>query len=393
MDVTFYSDGCTLAGTYTEAAEPVAAALLITGSGRTNRDSDARLPGGRTLRIGVDRAVAGALAAARVCTLRYDKRGVGLSNGDYLSAGMDERRADARAALGWLAARAEGLPLLAVGHSEGAFYAAELAADQGVAGAVLTGAGARTGEQILAWQTEMIAARLPPLARAVLRVTRTDVVRSQRKRVARLQASRADVVRIQGIRVNARWFRDFLAYDPRPVLARITVPVLAITGGQDVQVPPADVAAIGRFVRGPFEGHVVGDLSHLLRPDPESAGPRDYRRAVRQPVSAEYLELVAGWVARRWAPVLSLGETGSPDGAVGFWCESEESRASSWARAEPQGRRAFGIRSRADRKGAGARNGVRVAGRGDDGLLVRRAGPWRPTVMGGAPGARHLSGT
>jgi uncharacterized protein len=301
MDVTFYSDGCTLAGTFTEAADPVAAALLITGSGRTNRDSDARLPGGRTLRIGVDRAIAGALAEVRVSSLRYDKRGVGASNGDYLSAGMAERRADARAALGWLAARTGGLPLPAVGHGEGAFYAAELAAGQAVAGAVLTGMGARPGEQILSWQTEMIAARLPPLARAIPRVTRTDVVRTQRKRIARIKASRADVVRIQGIRINAHWIRDFLAYDPRPVLARITVPVLAITGGQDVQVPPADVAAIGQLVRGPFEGYVAGDLSHLLRPDPQSAGPRDYRRAVRQPVSPEYLELVTGWVARRWA--------------------------------------------------------------------------------------------
>lgn len=300
MDVTFYSGGCTLAATFTAAAEPVAAALLITGSGRTNRDSDARLPGGRMLRIGVDRAVAGALARARVSTLRYDKRGVGASDGDYLACGMDDRRADARAALGWLAGRTEGLPLLAVGHSEGAFYAAELAADQAVAGAVLTGAGARPGEQILAWQAEMIAARLPPLARAVLRVTRTDVIRTQRKRLDRIEASRADVARIQGIRVNARWIRDFVAYDPRPVLARITVPVLAVTGGQDVQVPPADVAVIGHLVRGPFEGHVVGDLSHLLRPDPGSAGPREYRRAVRQPVSPEYLELVTGWVTKRW---------------------------------------------------------------------------------------------
>jgi len=180
MDVTFYSGGCTLAGTFTQAAEPIAAALLITGSGRTNRDSDARLPGGRTLRIGVDRAAAEALAGVRVSTLRYDKRGVGSSNGDYLGTGMAERRADARAALGWLAARAEGLPLLAVGHSEGAFYAAELAADQAVAGAALVAIGARPGAEILSWQTEMIAARLPPQGRTILRVTRTDVVRTQR---------------------------------------------------------------------------------------------------------------------------------------------------------------------------------------------------------------------
>ena len=76
------------------------------------------------LRIGVDKGIAGALAGARVCALRYDKRGVGASGGEYLRAGIDDRLADARAALGWLAARTGGLPLLAIGHSEGAWYAA-----------------------------------------------------------------------------------------------------------------------------------------------------------------------------------------------------------------------------------------------------------------------------
>jgi pimeloyl-ACP methyl ester carboxylesterase len=299
--VSFYSGGCTIAGTFIQAADPVAAALLIPGGGKSDRNSDARLPGGRTLRIGLDKAVAGALAEARVSTLRYDKRGVGASGGDYLRAGMDDRRADARAALGWLAARARGLPLLAIGHSEGAWYATELAADDAVAGAVLLAAGARPAEEILSWQTKMIVARLPAAARVILRITRTDVIRSQRKRVARIEASLADVIRIQGIRINARWFRDFLAYDPRPALARIKVPVLAITGGQDVQVPPEDVAATGRLVQGPFEGHVASDLSHLFRPDPTSAGPRAYRRAVRQPVDTEVLGLITSWTANHWA--------------------------------------------------------------------------------------------
>lgn len=76
--------------------------------------------------------------------------------------------------------------------------------------------------------------------------------------------------------------------------------MLAITGGHDVQVPPEDVARIGGLVKGPFEGHVVGDLSHVLRPDPDSAGPRKYRRAVRQPVSPEVLPLLVAWVRSHW---------------------------------------------------------------------------------------------
>jgi uncharacterized protein len=304
--VTFYSGGCAIAGTFTEAADAVAAALLITGGGKTDRNSDARLPGGRMLRIGVDKAIAGALAEARVCALRYDKRGVGASGGEYLRAGMDDRRADTRAALGWLASRAGGLPLLAVGLSEGAWYAAELAADAAVSGAVLLGGGARPGEELLFWQSGMTASRLPATVRLILKITRTDILRSQRKRVDRIKASTNDVIRdrgaagIWGFRINARWLRDFLAYDPRPALARIKVPVLAITGGQDVQVPPEDVAVIGRLVQGPFEGHVAGNLSHLLRPDPASAGPRAYRRAVRAPVDADVLELITSWIKTHW---------------------------------------------------------------------------------------------
>jgi pimeloyl-ACP methyl ester carboxylesterase len=215
---------------------------------------------------------------------------------------MRQRLADARAGLSWLAAQTAGLPLLAVGHSEGTYYAAQLAAEDAVAGVVLLSTSARTGGEVLAWQTEQIAARLPRSARVILRLMRTDAIRSQRKNQDKIMASSADVIRIQGQRINARWLRDFVAYDPAPVLAQIRVPVLGITGGQDVQVPPEDIDAIGRLVRGPFEGHVAGDLSHLLRPDPDSAGPRGYRRTVRQPVSPEVLALITGWVASHWGP-------------------------------------------------------------------------------------------
>ena len=250
------------------------------------------------LRTGVTRQVAEALAKAGVASLRYDKRGIGTSGGEYLHAGMAENLADARAGLRWLAGRYPGLSLITVGHSEGTFHAAELAAEEKVAGTVLLATAARTGEQIIEWQIEKLEPTLPKAARVIMRLTGSDFVRSQHKRLARLRASTTDVVRMQGIRVNARWYREFLGWDPAPVLARIEVPVLAITGGHDMQVPPEDVDAIGHLVRGPFEGHVVGDLSHLLRPDPDWTGPRGSRRAVRQPVSPEALAIVTGWVAR-----------------------------------------------------------------------------------------------
>ncbi len=303
-DITFDSEGRALAGTFTEVPHPVAAALLIPGSGRTDRNSDVRMPGGLMLRAGITGAIAATLADAGVASLRFDKRGVGASGGDYFSTGMAQRLADARAALRWLAAAQPGLPLITVGHSEGTFYAAQLAEGSGgheaIAGVVLLSRPAQPGSAILAWQTQQLADRIPASSRLILRLMRTDVVRAQRKNQDRIMASSADVLRIQGTRVNARWLRDFARYDPAPALGRLTVPVLALTGGHDLQVPPADVEAIGKLVAGPFEGQVVGDLSHLLRPDPDCIGPRGYRRAVREPVSPEILRLISAWVTSQW---------------------------------------------------------------------------------------------
>lgn len=300
-EVRIDSGGCSLAATYAEAAAPVAAALLIQGSGRVNRDSDARMQGGMKLRTGITRVIAEALGAAGVTTLRFDKRGVGASGGNYLTAGMDQRAADVWAARDWLAAKTAGLPLIMIGHSEGTYYAAQVAADGQAAGAVLLSGPARPGGDVLTYQVAEIADRMPVSAKLILRLMRTDVIRAQRKNLARVLASQADVMRLQGQRIGARWVRDFVAYDPAPVLARITVPVLAITGGHDLQVQPDDVSEMGRLVHGPFEGHVVPDLSHLLRPDPDSLGPRGYRRQVRQPVSPEVLRLITDWVTSHWA--------------------------------------------------------------------------------------------
>lgn len=299
-EIRIDADGCSLAATYLEAAEPIAAALLIVGSGRTDRNSDVRLPLGQKLRGGITGAIAEALAPARVSSLRFDKRGVGASGGEYLTVGMDQRAADARAARDWLAAKTAGLPLLAIGHSEGTYYAAQLAADGQAAGAVLLSGPARSGADVLTYQVAELADRMPAAAKLILRLLRTDVVRAQRKNLNKIMASSADVIRVQGTRVNARWSRDFVAYDPAPVLARISVPVLAITGEHDLQVPPGDVEVMGRLVKGPFEGHVLPDMSHMLRADPDSLGPRGYRRQTRQPVSPDVLQLITSWVSRNW---------------------------------------------------------------------------------------------
>lgn len=296
-----------LAGTLALPADtPLAAVLLIPGSGPVDRDSDHP-----RMRLGITRELARALAGAGVASLRYDKRGVGASGGDFLNAGLSDNTTDAAAALAALRDRLSGVPVVLVGHSEGAIIATRLAADEpGLAGTVLLAAPAVLGERMLAWQTRQIVPTMPRLVRGILRLLRIDLVEKQRRNVERFRQSTTDVIRLEGRRINAKWHRELIAYDPAPDLARLSMPVLAITGDHDLQVDPDDLERIAAMVAGPVETDRPERLTHLLRRDPgDTASFAAYRSLVKQPVDRELLDRVASWVAARGR--------GSDGGAVG----------------------------------------------------------------------------
>ena len=64
------------------------------------------------------------------------------------------------------------------------------------------------------------------------------------------------------------WMRFFLSYDPRPTLARVHCPVLAVDGSKDLQVPAAEnLAGIKAALRNNPDVSTVElpGLNHLLQ--------------------------------------------------------------------------------------------------------------------------------
>jgi fermentation-respiration switch protein FrsA (DUF1100 family) len=296
-DLRFESGEVTLAGTFLDPGDAKVAALLISGSGPLDRDSNAK-----RLRLEVSSAIAATLAGHGVASLRYDKRGTGASGGSYLEAGFEDNYADASAAARLLAERCPDVPRLAIGHSEGALHAARLAAGGNAGGAALISCPARTGEEVLTWQAAQIVPTLPGVTKAMLKALRIDPLRSQQKAFARLRSTTAPTIRVQGKKLNAVWFREFMDYDPVPVFRRITVPVLVLSVSRDMHVPPEDGHAIAGLVAGPCDEEMLDGLSHILRPDPERVGPRGYKKAVREPVSPAVLDAIVRWVDRPAVP-------------------------------------------------------------------------------------------
>lgn len=284
-------DGTPLAGTLTlpVGPGPHPAVVFLPGSGRLNRESDTR-----RVRMSLGTPLAHALARCGIASLRYDRRGVGATPGDWRAVGFHDNRIDAAAALRALRAHPEIKPnaVGVVGHSEGAVHAMWLGAHERPAALVLIAGYARPGVDAFQWQ----AARVADTLRGPAKLLRPFLRRTAAKHPARLRATTADVARVSGMRTNARWWREQLAYDPCVDLRRITAPTLAITGQKDLQVSPDDLNVVAQLVPG-AETHVVPDLTHLLRRDSESPSVLNYRRLLRQPVDPGLLNDVAGWLA------------------------------------------------------------------------------------------------
>jgi uncharacterized protein len=253
---------------------------------------------GQTLNIAS--ALASHLAQHGIASLRYDKRGAGASSGDYLRTGFEEERRDAAQALEALD-RVAGVDISrigVIGHSVGATIAIRLASGRNrLAAAVLLSAAAGCGREVMQQQSERIAATM----RGLLWWRPRRFVSNQERHRRLLLESRNDVVTIAGQELPARWFREYMQYDPSADLASIACPVLAITGRSDVQVDPGDVARIGRAVRREFSGDTPEFLTHLLRKDVGPPGLHRYPAQMRKPVDTGLLNIISAWlVTRLW---------------------------------------------------------------------------------------------
>jgi pimeloyl-ACP methyl ester carboxylesterase len=302
-----------LAGTLTLPADgsgPFPVVLLLTGSGPIDRDSNHK-----KVRFDVTAQLSDALARAGVASFRYDKRGVGASPGDWRASGLWDNVDDAAAALAMLRGRPEvdASMIVVAGHSEGATQAIALAArdrsvaardwsvaahHRSVAGLVLLAASARRGEELLLWQARQVIPTLPRPVRLLLKLLPGDPVEKVRRNHAKLKATTTDVARLNLAKINAKWFREFLAYDPADDLAMIDVPVLAITGEKDLQVDAGDLALIADLVSGPVATHALADLTHSLRRQPGAPSLSRYKQEVREPVDPELVSIALDWMRR-----------------------------------------------------------------------------------------------
>ena len=311
-DVSFDSaPGVRLAGTLTlpEGKGPFPAAVLITGSGAQDRDET--IMDHKPFMV-----LADALTRRGIAVLRTDDRGFARSTGDFAKATTEDFAADAEAAVGYLAGRPEidagriGL----IGHSEGGLIGPIVAArDPRVAFVVmLAGPGVPTRELMTA-QREAVARTAGLLPEAVARneavIGRVEAALAQGKDAAQAETDAAKVLTDAGMpaagaaqtvrQLSSPWFRWFIAYDPRPTLRKLRVPVLALNGDKDVQVVAAqNLPSIREALKDNPKAEVVElpGLNHLFQ-TADTGAPSEYAR-IEETIAPAALGLITDWVAK-----------------------------------------------------------------------------------------------
>jgi pimeloyl-ACP methyl ester carboxylesterase len=316
-DVRYPGDGIELAGTLALPASqrPAPAVLLISGSGPQNRDGE--LFGHKPFLV-----LSETLARAGYAVLRVDDRGVGGSGGVLDEATYDDLVADVAAGVEFLRGRPEVDPAQVglVGHSEGGLLAPVAAGRAGVAFVVSLAGPAVSGEEVLVAQNRALFTQLGrPAAEAeaqvgyvrelarLLRAGDTEAARALARREIGRQLElmppeqRPTPEQIEAQLPVTPYFRSLVLHDPAPSLRALRVPVLAVYGGKDVQVPAAQSApaAAALLAAGPDATVCTfPQLNHLMQP--AVTGAVEEYATIPAALDAQVLDLVAGWLGARF---------------------------------------------------------------------------------------------
>jgi len=281
------------------------AVLLIAGSGKVDRNGNAK-----QLEMNVYKDLANFLTKQGLMTLRYDKRGVGKSGGDYMKAGLSDFITDAGSLLSFLKnhPKVDSDRVFILGHSEGALIAPAVHQKVPASGLILLAGAAEPSIDLLPRQNEQAFEELNRLQGLkgwfIRKFNITDKSRKTNEKIFnKVAASDQPVMRVKGIKLNAKWLRETLEYNVVDYLQTVTCPVLAVTGEKDVQVPPEHARKIAESVQGEAEWHIIPNMNHILR---QYEGEhtmlgilKEYQSIIDEPLDADLLKIIKHWVRRR----------------------------------------------------------------------------------------------
>lgn len=300
-EVTFLSEGITLAGTLMLPLDTSSCPCVIMVPGSGPQDRDGNISG---FNVQIFKYIAEYLAGESIATLRYDKRGCSQSGGSFKGSGLSEMVSDACSALDYASQRMEidKNSIFVLGHSEGAVLSPEIGLRRPeVAGLIMLCASLRSFEEdgiknaeVLNHDLEKMTGIKGWLARLLFYTrdpakTMTDL----RRKVEKTKAKR---IWVSFSRVSTKFYQETFNYDVKSHLKMNRLPILAIGGSKDFQCHPDDTRQIASITASEVTVHIIENMDHMLRNQEGEPTLLSYRDAGKRPMVQEVKELVSNWV-------------------------------------------------------------------------------------------------
>src|SRR5659263_6455 len=303
-----------LAGTLTTpgSSGPFPAVVLISGSGPQNRDEE--LLGHRPFLVLADN-----LTRRGIAILRVDDRGVGRSTGNFSLATSEDFAGDVLAGVEYLKSRKDIDPkqIGLIGHSEGGMIAPMVATrSQDVAFIVMMAGPGLIGEELLYLQGEKIFSaegldnesivRNRDIQSRMFAIVKQepDKAVAEKELIAILNETGVseEIQKSQAKQILSPWYHYFLTYDPVPTLAKVRIPVLAIIGEKDLQVPPKEnlKGIEGALKAGGNEHYTVKELpglNHLFQ-TAQTGSLAEYG-TIEETMSPVAMNIIGDWILQQ----------------------------------------------------------------------------------------------
>ncbi|MDN3018685.1 alpha/beta hydrolase [Paenibacillus sp. BSR1-1] len=284
--------------------EKTPAVLIITGSGKLDRNGKVN----KKLDLKLYRQLAEYLTSIGFISLRYDKRGVAASEGDFLTTGLWDLVDDAQAAIKFLKdiPEVDDEKIIVLGHSEGAAIGTALAAREDLGGLILLSGAVETLGEALKRQRDIATEDMinaNGFQGFLLRLlgAHKKVEKQAQKFLKKILSSTDDVMKQNFVKINAKWMREHLSYNVREDLAKVTCPVLAITGARDIQANPTVLKDLPLYVKGDAQYFVVENMGHSCKYITKASTifsiKKDLPIEAELPVHPELLKLLASWLS------------------------------------------------------------------------------------------------
>ncbi|MDO4554353.1 MAG: alpha/beta fold hydrolase [Lachnospiraceae bacterium] len=281
------------------------AVVLIMGTGKTDRDGNRK-----GFITDFYKNLANLFTTHGFVCIRYDKRGIGETDGDYDTAGLEDLTKDACAVVRYIknVSYVDKEKVILCGHSEGTMIGALLSRQESVAGVLLLGGAGMNMRDALLYQNHLLEIEANQKKGLMGSILRSQTKNGKADKTVEALFQKTETVKkdrffFRGAMMNAKWLREhdsYTAFDYASMINKLNKPVLAVTGTADLS---ADYKRLDIFKDIPqVEIYAPERVNHILRQvDDENSMltvEKQYKRLAAQPIDEKTKKMIIEWMMK-----------------------------------------------------------------------------------------------